>query len=251
MRNQNTIQMEWDYRSDGRLPSELRLLSFETNIEKELKFNGSSRVCQGLSEVVCFIEGPIRSRSYRPEDKDKRIRITCSQSPTSSQKTRSVGHIDKSLSNFLDKARETFEANLILDSYKNAIINISLTVVQSHGSLRCVILNAISLALVDAGIEMKDIIIGCSTGMIPRFPGSPVLDLSSSEELLNKGMLTLGYSPNKDKLLLLEMTNGKLPLTEVMALTDISVDGCKQIYLQLKEFLKRNYALKSLLSEPV
>ena len=251
MRNQNSIQMEWDYRNDGRLPSELRLLSFETNIEKELKYNGSSRVCQGLSEVVCFIEGPIRSRSYRPEDKDKRIKITCSQSPTSSQKTRSVGYIDKSLSNFLDKARETFEANLILDSYKNAIINISLTVVQSHGSLRCVILNAISLALVDAGIEMKDIIIGCSTGIIPRFPGLPVLDLSSSEELLNKGMLTLGYSPNKDKLLLLEVTNGKLPMGDVMALTDTSVEGCKQIYVQLKDFLKRNYALKSVLSEPV
>lgn len=248
---QNSIQMEWDYRSDGRLPNELRLLSFETNIEKEVKYNGSSRVCQGLSEVVCFVEGPVRSRSFRPEDKDKCIKITCSQSPTSSQKTKSIGHIDKSLSNFLDKARETFEANLILDSYKNAIINISLTIVQSHGSLRCVILNAISLALVDAGIEMKDIVVGCSTGMIPRFPELPVLDLSASEELQNKGMLTLGYSPNKDKLLLLEMTNGKLPMNEVMSLADNSVEGCKQIYLQLKEFLRSNYALKSVLSKPV
>ena len=251
MHFQNSIQMDWDYRSDGRLPSELRLITFETNIEKEIKYNGSSRVCQGLSEVVCFVEGPIRSRSFRPEDQGKCIRITCSQNPTSSQKTRSQGQLDKTLSNFLDKARETFEGNLLKESYKNAVVNVSIIIVQAHGSLNCVILNAISLALVDAGIEMRDIVVGCSTGLIPQFPNEPVLDLSASEEGNNKGMIVLGYSPNKDKVLLLEMTNGKLPVGEILRLTDTSVEGCRRIYSQLKEFLKRNYALKSVLSNPI
>jgi exosome complex component RRP41 len=187
----------------------------------------------------------------RPEDKNKRIRITCSQNPTSSQKTKSIGQLDKSLSNFLDKARETFEANLLTDSYKNAVINIYITIVQSHGSLRCVILNAISLALVDAGIEMKDIVVSCSTGLVSKFPNRPVVDLSSSEEISNKGMLTLGYSPNKDKLLIMEMTNGKIPLNDIMSLTDSSVEACKKIYNQLKQFLRSNYALKSVLSKPI
>ena len=245
MHFQNKIQMDWEYRSDGRLPSELRLISFESNIEKDLKFNGSSRVCQGLSEVVCFVEGPIRSRN--PEDKGKFIRISCSENPTSSQKNKSF---DKSLSNFLDKARETFEANLLRDTYRNSVINVSLTIVQAHGSLRCVILNAISLALVDAGIEMRDIVVGCSAGFVPQFPGVAVLDLSASEESSNKGVLTLGYSPNKNKLLLLEVA-GKLPLKDVLRLTDLSTEGSRQIYLQLKQFLKANYALKSLLSKPI
>jgi ribonuclease PH len=105
--------------------------------------------------------------------------------------------------------------------------------------------------LVDAGIEMKDIVVACSTGFISRFPNTPVLDLSSSEEVYNKGMLTVGYSPNKDKLLIMEMTNGKIPLDDVLSLTDTSVEGCKKIYSQLKEFLKSNYALKSLLSRPI
>lgn len=251
MHNQNPIQIDWEYRSDGRLPLELRQLSFETNIEKEVQFNGSSRVCQGLTEAVCFVEGPIRSRSLRPEDKDKCIRISCSESPTSSQKTRSGSRMSKTLTNFLDQARETFEANLLKDSYKNAVVNVSLTIVQNHGSLRCVILNAISLALMDAGIEMKDIVVSSSAGFVPQFPGVPVLDLSTSEEGKNKGMLVLGYSSSRDKVLLLEMKNGKLPVDEVFALTDVAVKGCKEIFGQLKDFLKRNYALKSMLSQPI
>jgi exosome complex component RRP41 len=161
------------------------------------------------------------------------------------------GRMDKSLTNFLDRVRETFEANLLRDSYKNAVINVSLTIVQAHGSLRSVILNAISLALIDAGIEMKDIVVSCSAGYIQQFPGLPVLDLSASEENANKGMLVLGYSANRDKVLLLEMTNGKVPIDEILALTDTSVQGSKQIFKQLKQFLKSNYALKSQLSRPI
>ena len=244
------IQMDWDYREDGRLSKELRLVTFETNIEKEARFNGSSRVCQGLTEVVCFIEGPVSKQGFRLESKESVIRLSCSQSPTASFRVKSSSQIEKELGNFLENVRETFEGNILKDVYKNSCIDISLVIIQSHGSLKCAILNAVSLALIDAGIEMKDIVVSCSTGFIPRLPGQTILDLSDSEESNNRGQMILAYSPNKDKLLLIETKNGKLPYQEVLQLMDTATQGCLQIYTQLKIFLKQNYALKLLLSKP-
>lgn len=47
-----------EFRSDGRKPGELRDTKAEIGIAAFRNFNGSSRIKQGLSEVLCFIDGP-------------------------------------------------------------------------------------------------------------------------------------------------------------------------------------------------
>ena len=45
------------YRVDGRKPNELRDISFKLGISSE--FDGSSYYKQGLTEIYCFVEGPV------------------------------------------------------------------------------------------------------------------------------------------------------------------------------------------------
>lgn len=46
------------YRVDGRKPEELRTIHAEIGLSSFSSFNGSARLKQGLSEVLCFVEGP-------------------------------------------------------------------------------------------------------------------------------------------------------------------------------------------------
>ena len=47
-----------EFRDDGRKAEEMRDLEFEVGLKSFKNFNGSSRIKQGVSEVICFIDGP-------------------------------------------------------------------------------------------------------------------------------------------------------------------------------------------------
>jgi len=54
-------------------------------------------------------------------------------------------------------------------------IDIYLQVLQADGGTRCAAINAATLALMDAGIPMKDFVVACSAGYINNTPivGTP------------------------------------------------------------------------------
>ena len=243
------IQMDWDLRGDGRKANELRSIKFETNFETDRKYNGSARVSQGLSECICLVEGPVKQSSRFSEERFSVLKLQCSQNATASH--RSGTHIDKELTLILENVRETLEENICKDIYKNSEIRVDIVITQAHGSVAAVVLNCITLALADAGIEMQDLIVASHTGYLREFPDQPVMDLSSSEERSAAGSLLLGYSVAKSRLMLVEVQGAKLPVKSVLELTQTAVKGCEQIYKQMRAFLSRNYAIKSLLSTPM
>lgn len=80
----------------------------------------------------------------------------------------------------------TLTPNLFTTLYPHSTISIFLSVLSSDGSLLACLLNAATLALMDAGIPMRDYICACTSGLTPSSPrdGScdPLLDLNSGEE---------------------------------------------------------------------
>jgi len=53
---------------------------------------------------------------------------------------------------FSENVRRSFEEILIEDKYQNSCITVNIIVVQNNGSIQSTIINAISLAFLDAGI---------------------------------------------------------------------------------------------------
>lgn len=241
--------MDWDLRGDGRKATELRTIKFETNFETDRKYNGSARVSQGLSECICMVEGPVRRSTHFSDDRNQILKLQCSQNATASH--RSGTHLDKELTLLLENVRETLEYNICKDVYKNSEIRVDIVITQAHGSVAAVVLNCVSLALADAGIEMQDLVVACQTGYLREFPDQPIIDLSSSEERFCQGSLFLGFSVAKSRLMLVEVQDGKLPVKSVLELTEAGVKGCNEIYAQMRAFLSQNYAAKSLLSTPL
>merc|ERR1712119_260534 len=99
---------------------------------------------------------------------------------------------DKDWSEFSDSLRLSIEENLSNKNYATSKINISVTVTIDHGSIKAAVINGVNLALMDAGIEMKDMLIGCTAG-IAQSGNEPFVDMNYNEETRCRAHLTLAY----------------------------------------------------------
>jgi exosome complex component RRP41 len=75
--------------------------------------------------------------------------------------------------------RRSFEAVIVGEIYKKNEIEIVVTVIQNEGSAKSAVMNCITLALVNAGICMKDLLISCTVGYEN---GRLLIDTNEEEE---------------------------------------------------------------------
>jgi exosome complex component RRP41 len=79
--------------------------------------------------------------------------------------------------------KQTFEGIIIRELFPKTQIDIFMKVLQADGGTRCACINAASLALIDAGIPMKDFVVSCAAGLIDE---TPLCDLNYIEDSAGK-----------------------------------------------------------------
>jgi len=110
-------------------------------------------------------------------------------------------------------------------------------VLQADGGTRCASITAASLALADAGIPLKDLVVACAAG---KADDTLVLDLMDEEDKLGKADVPVALMPSLNGITLLQM-DGKLTHEEFETAVNMAIEGCKKIYLMQKEALKAKY----------
>ena len=97
-------------------------------------------------------------------------RITCQveNAPYSGveRKVRKPG--DRKSVELENSIKQTFEAVVHLELYPQSDISFIVHIFASDGSLECAVFNACTMALMDAGISMSDMIVACSVGSIKQ-----------------------------------------------------------------------------------
>lgn len=88
--------------------------------------------------------------------------------------------------------RETFSPAILLENFPRAVISIVVQVVEDNGSLLSVAINAVSLALLDAGIPMLSVVTSATCAIFPD--GSLVLDPSSPEVEVQPSRCSMGMA---------------------------------------------------------
>ncbi len=94
-------------------------------------------------------------------------------------------------------------------------------------------LNAATLALIDAGVPMKDYLVACTAGLTP--PGGeggnddvdPLLDLNGVEEV-EVPFLTVGTVGAGERVSVCVMES-RVRVERVEGMLAVGVDGCKQV----------------------
>jgi exosome complex component RRP41 len=110
-------------------------------------------------------------------------------------------------------------------------------VLQADGGTRCASITAAALAIADAGVPMRDLVVACAAGKVED---QIVLDLHDEEDKLGSADVPVAYMPSLDAITLLQM-DGILTPDEFQKAVDMAMGGCKKIYEMQKEALKTKY----------
>jgi exosome complex component RRP41 len=133
--------------------------------------------------------------------------------------------------------RESLEPSVFVDLYPRTGIDVFIEVLQADGGTRCAGITAASLAIADAGIPLRDLVVGCAAGKIDD---TVVLDLYDAEDKLGAADVPVAYMPNLNAITLLQM-DGVLAPEEFETAVNMAVEGCKKIYALQKEALRTKY----------
>jgi exosome complex component RRP41 len=133
--------------------------------------------------------------------------------------------------------KESLEPALFLELYPRTGVDVFIEVLQADGGTRCASITAAALAIADAGVPMKDLVVACAAGKVED---KVVLDLFDAEDKLGSADVPVAYMPNLNAVTLLQM-DGILTPDEFEKAVNMAMDGCKKIYELQKEALKTKY----------
>ena len=129
---------------------------------------------------------------------------------------------------------------LNLDDYPNSVVDVFIELPQTEAGSRCAGICAASMALADAGLDMKDLVAAVSVGKVTD---KLLVDLDYSEESYPEGPVAdipIAVMPNSGKITLLQM-DGEVKKEEIMKLIEMGKKACMDIYEVQKKALKEKY----------
>jgi len=222
-------------RLDGRKPDELREIKIEVGALSNA--DGSAYIEHGKNKILAAVYGPKELHPKHLALPDRMfLRCRYHMAPFSVQERKSPAPSRREIE--LSKViRESLEPSIFLEYYPRTGIDVFIEVLQADGSTRCASITAASLAIADAGIPMRDLVVACSAGKIDD---TIILDLMDTEDKMGSADVPVALMPNLNAVTLLQM-DGTLTSEEFEKALNLALEGCKKIYAMQKEALKVRY----------
>lgn len=148
--------------SSQRRKGKLRPLSAEVSCLK--RADGSAKFCSGSTQVLAAVFGPASPRvPSRERSNDAIISVVfkhgtkASSADNTNNALSGYGATERELERFIGDA---LVACIAVNKYPRTVIEVVIQVIKSDGSLLSTALNAATLAIMDAGVEMNSLPIG-------------------------------------------------------------------------------------------
>ncbi len=222
-------------RTDGRNIDELREIKITVGLIKNA--DGSAFIEFGKNKIVVAVYGPREVHPKHMAQPDRcvlRCRYHMSPFSTDTRKNPAPSRREVEISKVI---REALEPAVILEDYPRAAIDIFVEVLQADGGSRCAGITAASVALADAGINMRDMVSACAAGKVA---GRVVLDVNDIEDKEGSADMPVAYLPNLEQVTLLQL-DGILTKEEFNECLDTAIKGCKMVYEVQKQALIKKY----------
>jgi len=222
-------------RLDGRKPDELRPIKIEVGVLE--KADGSASIEWGKNKILVAVYGPREAHPRHLALPDKALfRCRYHMAPFSTEERKNPAPTRREIE--LSKViREAIEPAVFTELYPKTSIDVFIEVLQSEGGTRCAGITATSLALADAGIPLRDLVVACASGKVG---GQVVLDLGDIEDQKGEADVPVAIIPRTGEVTLLQM-DGILTQEEFAKALNLAIEGCKRIYAMQKEALRKKY----------
>jgi len=226
---------EQGIRTDGRKIDELRPIKIEAGIIKNA--DGSAYIEFGKNKIMVAVYGPKEVHPKHMALSDRGIlRCRYHMSPYSVDERKNPAPSRREIE--ISKiAKEALEPALILEDYPRTAIDVYIEILQSDGGSRCAGIAAASVALGDAGINMRDLVSACAAGKISD---TIVLDINDAEDKEGQADMPIAYLPNLKQVTLMQV-DGVLSKEEYKKCLDTAIQGCMKVYELQKEALRKKY----------
>ena len=222
-------------RSDGRKADELRPVKLQVGVLSNA--DGSAYIEHGKNKILVGVFGPREVHPKHLMQPDRMVlKVRYHMAPFSVQERKSPAPSRREVE--LSKViKESLEPALFLELYPRTGVDVFIEVLQADGGTRCAAITAAALAIADAGVPMRDLVVGCAAGKVDD---TVVLDLYDAEDKLGAADVPVAYMPSLNAVTLLQM-DGILEPAEFEKAVNMAMEGCKKIYEMQKEALKTKY----------
>ncbi len=222
-------------RTDGRTADELREIKINVGVVKNA--DGSAFIEFGKNKIVAAVYGPREVHPKHMALPDRcvlRCRYHMSPFSTDTRKNPAPSRREIEISKVM---REALEPALILEDYPRAAIDVFVEVLQADGGSRCAGITAASIALADAGINMRDIVASCAAGKVDD---KIVLDINDTEDKEGEADMPVAYMPHLEQVTLLQL-DGILSYEQFNECVDKAIRGCEIVYEIQRQVLMQKY----------
>jgi len=215
------------FRLDGRYNKENR----EISIQFGSPCMGQATFQLGNTIVRATVKGA-REAKKNLQDADKAIVIVdyrIASFATSEDQRKKIKE-SRNAVEFSSWMEQVFNQIIVLTSYPRSQIEITISVLANDGSHVACAINAATLALIDAGIEMRDMVTATTVGYLQQHA---CIDLNKREEFGNPSVLvcTLGSDPSK---FVLVESDSKLSIEKMDTLLQLAIVGCDNVLQSLR-----------------
>nr|CAG4645743.1 EOG090X0BHT [Lynceus sp. MCZ IZ 141354] len=226
-------------RIDGRRPNELRQIQCSMGVFSQA--DGSAYLEQGNTKVLAAVYGPHEIRGSKSKALHDQVLVNCQFSmatfSTGERKTRPRG--DRKSQEMSNHLKSTFEAVIKTELYPRSQIDIFVEVLQADGGVYSACVNSAMLALIDAGIPIKDTITSCTSSLIS---GVPTVDVSHVESSGGSPELMVSVLPHSKQIVYMSLTQ-RFHVDYLDKVLDTAVKGCIDVASILERHV-RNHVTK-------
>jgi len=193
--------------------------------------DGSAEFSMGNTSVIAFIQGP-REPTHRHLIKPDKCAVSCEfRLESYAMLERTVWtQGSRRARDFELCIKRTFENAILTGELPRSEVHIVVQVHSADGSLLACCINAASLALLNAGVPMKDIVGSCTCGFLNA---SAVVDLNSIEYASGGPELTVASFLNSGDIVLLDMKS-KLVQDHFEEVLELGLEGSKIVASEIK-----------------
>jgi exosome complex component RRP41 len=155
-------------RVDGRRAGEVRRLVLRLGAAAaSAASDGSAYAELGNTKLLVTVSGPHEAAHRGKAVHDSALlTVEVTALPCAGGQHRPQSTTDRTSVELGAAIRKTFESVIQLQLYPRTQIDVSVCVLQADGGVRSAAMNAVTLALIDAGVALEDFVCACSIGSI-------------------------------------------------------------------------------------
>ncbi len=222
-------------RPDGRnTPSDMRPPHLQLGVLSNAQ--GSAYVELGNTKAMVGVFGPRESDAAHRDafTPTGRIHVDVSfvtfpaKSKVGPRKTAEEAAIARTI-------QSAFSSVVLLEKFPKLVLDINCTVLEKDGSVASALINAATLALIDAGIEMNDMVSSCTVTL--QDEDRVALDPTGVEEKAQRGSAVVAISPVRGNVTFVE-SSGTWEEQLWNDALKMAIVGCAQMDCTMREWLK-------------